>query len=68
MAEAAVIPLQSSPEKMLVFFESLFYTGLEIGLRKIFHLRPWKMLQFFKFLKRSKGPFYIKKEIRLRFC
>ena len=36
MAEAAVIPLQSSPEKMLVFFESLPYTGLEIGLKKFF--------------------------------
>ena len=40
VAGAAVIPLQNWPEKMLVFFESLPYTSLEIALRTIFHPHP----------------------------
>ena len=55
VAGAAVIPLQNLLEKMLVFLKSLSYTSLEIGLRRIFHLRPRKILQFFKFLEKSKG-------------
>ena len=47
---------------MLVFFESLSYTSSEIGLTRIFHLRPMKILQFFKFLEKSK-PFNVKKKI-----
>ena len=40
VAGAVVIPLRIAPEKMLVFSESLPYTSLEIGLKRIFHLWP----------------------------
>ena len=40
LAGAVVIPLRIAPEKMLVFSESLPYTSLEIGQKRIFHLWP----------------------------
>ena len=43
VAGAGVIPLRIAPEKMLVFFESLPYTGLEIGQKIFFHLWPCKI-------------------------
>ena len=55
VAGAAVIPLQNWTEKRLVFFESLSYASSEIGLERIFHLRPQKISQFSKFLEKSKG-------------
>ena len=36
VAGAGELPLPIAPEKMLVFFESLPYTGLEIGLKNFF--------------------------------
>ena len=55
MAGAAFIPLQNWLEEILVFFKSLSYTSLEIGLRLIFLLLPQKILQIFKFLEKSNG-------------
>ena len=43
VAGAGELPLRIAPEKMLVFFESLPYTGLEIGLKNFFHLWPCKI-------------------------
>ena len=43
VAGAGELPLRIAPEKMLVFFESLPYTGLEIGQKKFFHLWPCKI-------------------------
>ena len=40
LAGAVVIPLRIAQEKMLVFSESLPYTSLEIGQKRIFHLWP----------------------------
>ena len=45
VAGAAVIPLQNWREKMLAFFESLSYTSLEIGLKRIFQ---WYCCALFK--------------------
>ena len=43
VAGAGELPLRIAPEKMLVFFESLTYTGLEIGIKFFFHLWPCKI-------------------------
>ena len=43
VARAGELPLRIAPEKMLVFFESLPYTGLEIGEKFFFHLWPCKI-------------------------
>ena len=43
VAGAGELPLRIAPEKMLIFFESLPYTGLEIGLKNFFHLWPCKI-------------------------
>ena len=39
VAGAGELPLRIAREKMLVYFESLPYTGLEIGQKIFFH--PW---------------------------
>ena len=43
VAGAGELPLRIAPEKMLVFFESLPYTGLESGQKNFFHLWPCKI-------------------------
>ena len=43
VAGAGELPLRIAREKMLVFFESLPYTGLEIGQKNFFHLWPCKI-------------------------
>ena len=43
VAGAGELPLRIAREKMLVFFESLPYTGLEIGEKFFFHLWPCKI-------------------------
>ena len=43
VAGAGELPLRIAPEKILVFFESLPYTGLEIGQKFFFHLWPCKI-------------------------
>ena len=43
VAGAGELPLRIAREKMLVFFESLPYTGLEIEEKKNFHLWPCKI-------------------------
>ena len=40
---------------MIVFFEFLPYTSLEIDIKRFSYLHPLKILKFFKFLQKSKG-------------
>ena len=55
MAGVIDLPSRNGEDIRLVFFEPLWYRGLETGLKKIFHLPSLKIIPFFEFLGESKG-------------